>query len=104
MKVILARAVTDFIEATCDPLTGHINRLLDTLECHGNKIREPDSKALGGGLFELRITGKVHVRLFYFFHANQAIVVHAIYKKRQKVPPRDISFARNMREWIIAAI
>jgi phage-related protein len=63
--------------------------------------REPLSKALGDGLFELRHVGKLNTRVFWFFARHQRIVaVHGIRNKRQAIPARDIHTARErMRDW-----
>lgn len=63
--------------------------------------REPLSKALGDGLFELRHVGKLNTRVLWFFVKNRRIVaVHGIRNKGQAIPARDIHTARErMREW-----
>jgi len=63
--------------------------------------REPLSKALGGGLFELRHVGKLNTRVLWFFAKNRRIVaVHGIRNKGQGIPARDIDTARErMRDW-----
>ena len=63
--------------------------------------REPLSKALGDGLFELRHVGKLNTRELWFFMKNCRIVaVHGIRNKGQAIPAREIDTARGrMREW-----
>jgi phage-related protein len=63
--------------------------------------REPLSKALGDGLFELRHVGKLNTRVLWFFMKNRRIVaVHAIRNKGQAIPARDLHTARErMRDW-----
>ena len=63
--------------------------------------REPLSKALGDGLFELRHVGKLNSRVLWFFAKNRRIVaVHGIRNKGHAIPARDIHTARErMREW-----
>lgn len=63
--------------------------------------REPLSKALGEGLFELRHVGKLNTRLFWFFVKNRRIIaVHGIRNKGQAIPARDLETARErMRDW-----
>jgi len=64
--------------------------------------REPLSKALGEGLFELRHVGKLNTRLLWFFAKNRRIVVvHGIRNKARGVPDRDMETARQrMRNWL----
>jgi phage-related protein len=63
--------------------------------------REPLSKALGDGLFELRHVGKLNTRVLWFFMKNRRIVaVHGIRNKGQLIPARDLYAARErMRDW-----
>jgi phage-related protein len=63
--------------------------------------REPLSKALGDGLFELRHVGKLNTRVLWFFVRNRRIVaVHGIRNKGQAIPARDLEIARErMHDW-----
>ena len=64
--------------------------------------REPLSKALGKGLFELRHVGKLNTRVMWFFMAGRRIVaVHGIRNKGQAISARDLDTARErMRDWL----
>ena len=66
-------------------------------QCH----REPLSKALGGGLFELRHVGKLNTRVLWFFVKGRRIIaVHGIRNKGQAIPAGDLDTARErMRDW-----
>jgi phage-related protein len=63
--------------------------------------REPLSKALGDGLFELRHVGKLNTRVLWFFMKGRRIVLlHGIRNKGQAIPARDLASARErMRDW-----
>jgi phage-related protein len=63
--------------------------------------REPLSKALGHGLFELRHVGKLNTRMIWFYIKGRRIVaVHGIRNKGQAIPARDLDIARErMRDW-----
>ncbi len=63
--------------------------------------REPLSKPLGDGLFELRHVGKLNTRVMWFFMKNRRIVaVHGIRNKGQAIPARDFETARErMFDW-----
>lgn len=63
--------------------------------------REPLTKALGDGLFELRHVGKLNTRVLWFFAKHRRIVaVHGIRNKGRTIPARDIHTARErMRDW-----
>jgi phage-related protein len=64
--------------------------------------REPLSKALGEGLFELRHVGKLNTRIIWFFMKGRRIIaVHGIRNKGQAIPARDLHTARErMRDWL----
>ncbi len=64
--------------------------------------REPLTKALSDGLFELRHIGKLNTRLIWFFQKGRRIVtVHGIRNKSQSIPRRDLETARaRMRDWL----
>lgn len=66
-------------------------RKLALLELCGNMLRMPSSKALGGGLFELRETG-FGLRVYYGFLAGRVVVLVAGGDKGSQ--KRDIRLAR----------
>lgn len=68
---------------------------------HRQYHREPLSKALGDGLFELRHVGKLNTRVLWFFTKGRRIVaVHGIRNKGQAIAARDIRTARErMLDW-----
>ena len=63
--------------------------------------REPLSKALGDGLFELRHVGKLNTRVMWFFmKQRKLILVHGIRNKGRAIPARDFATAQaRMRDW-----
>src|SRR5580704_11444363 len=68
---------------------------------HRQYHREPLSKALGDGLFELRHVGKLNTRVLWFFVKGRRIIaVHGIRNKGQAIPPRDLQTAlARMKDW-----
>ena len=68
---------------------------------HRQYHREPLSKALGGGLFELRHVGKLNTRVLWFFMKDRRIVaVHGIRNKGQTILARELDSARErMSDW-----
>ena len=63
--------------------------------------REPLSKAIGDGIFELRHVGKLNTRVLWFFVKDRRIIaVHGIRNKGQAIPARDLDTAsERMRDW-----
>lgn len=63
--------------------------------------REPLSKALNDGLYELRHVGKLNTRILWFFMKGRKIIaVHGIRNKGQKIARSDIKTAQaRMNDW-----
>lgn len=75
-------------------------RSVQLLRSEGTRLREPDTKQLGDGLFELRTTfGGLQGRsLFFFFDGKKVVITHGFIKKTRKTPLRELRRARQMRE------
>jgi phage-related protein len=71
-------------------------RLVELLIEHGPSLRLPHSRALGGGLFELRPRGRFGIgRAFYcFLLGRRIVVVHAFVKKTEQTPDKELALAR----------
>lgn len=71
-------------------------KLLDAMIIHGSHLGEPHTKALGDGLFELRIKASEGIsRVFYCTQVNKTIVMlHAFIKKSQAIPQKELEIAR----------
>ncbi|MEK7145082.1 MAG: type II toxin-antitoxin system RelE/ParE family toxin [Patescibacteria group bacterium] len=105
MEVIYATdEVQEFVRELEAPARVQTRRLVSALETHGHRLRMPHSRALGTGLFELRLLGLHPVRLLYCFHNHQAVLLHGIIKKRDALKPSDIAYAHTVRANYIAHI
>ena len=71
-------------------------RIAETMTEEGPDIGMPHTRAMGGGLFEVRAKGREGIgRAFYGAVVGQRIVIlHAIVKKTEKTPARDLDTAR----------
>ena len=72
---------------------------IEILAEFGNTLREPYSKAIGKGVFELRIkfAGDI-TRLFYFFVMNNRIILtNGFIKKTRKTPSGEIALAQKYK-------
>ena len=96
MEIRYVIRVKRFIESLDDVFAYRVARSIDSLERYGNLLGMPVSRALGRGLFELRITGSKHIRIFYCFHRGHAYILHGIFKQQQSIPKRDIEYARKI--------
>lgn len=75
-------------------------RLLELLELKGNELREPYSKSLSDGIFEIRaIQGNNITRVLYFFVVDKKIILtNGFVKKTQKTPENEIELAKKYRK------
>jgi phage-related protein len=71
-------------------------RMVELLMEFGPNLRMPHSRAMGGGLFELRPRGREGIgRVFYCFVLSQRVVIlHAFLKKTQETREQDLRMAR----------
>jgi phage-related protein len=90
-------AVDEFVQSLTKGDQALVRARIDFLAEVGNRVREPLSKGLGRGLFELRIKSS---RIFYCFKPGGVIVLlHGFSKKSQKTPQREMETAlRRMEE------
>ncbi len=96
MEVIVYYTDTqEFIADLDDVPTAKVISLIRALRVCGSDMSMPQSRSLGGGLFELRARGKKEVRLFYCFHRDSAIILHGIIKKTSKIPRNEIEIAKS---------
>ncbi|KKQ01373.1 MAG: hypothetical protein US12_C0047G0008 [Parcubacteria group bacterium GW2011_GWA2_36_24] len=80
-----------------EPFASDITKALDILAISGHEISLPHSKSFGRGLFELRCLG-TGVRILYVFSRQEAVVLHIILKKQDKIPQRDLELARKRQK------
>jgi phage-related protein len=71
-------------------------RLLDLMQEFGANLCMPHSRAMGDGLFELRLKGREGIgRVLYCTHVGQQVVVlHSFVKKTQETPNHELRRAR----------
>ena len=91
--------VEEFISALDIKMRVKIVGLLEILEEKGNLLREPYSKYLRDGIFELRCKqGNDTTRVLYFFYYGEKIVLtNGFVKKTQKIPAAEIKLAKVRR-------
>lgn len=71
-------------------------RLTDIMIEFGPNLGMPHTKALGKGLFELRLKGKEGIaRVFFCIKIKNTIVMlHSFIKKSQKTPKKELKIAK----------
>lgn len=78
-------------------------RLLELLELKGNELREPYSKSILDGIFEIRAKqGTDAARVLYFFVENKKVILTNGFikkmQKTQKTPKNEIDIALKYRK------
>jgi len=103
-KVDGAKPAEDFIVDLPPKMKAKVLRLISMLEANGSELREPYSKHLDDGIFELRAqVGSDLSRVLYFFMiGKKAILTHGFVKKTQKTPPTEIIRAKTYRDEYIS--
>ena len=74
---------------------------IELLETHGPFLKPPYSKKIRQNLYELRIPGKITIRVLYTAYKNQFFLLHAFKKKTQKTPPKEIKTALDRMKVLI---
>ncbi len=92
--------VQDFLDSLDDKMAAKMYGLMSVLAELGNELREPYSKHLGDGIYELRAkVGSDITRTLYFFCVGKRIVMTNGYvKKTQKTPKSVIETAEKYRK------
>src|SRR3989344_2059937 len=93
MEVIFHPLARAFIRDLQEEQQGRTLRALSRLERFGPHVSAPHAKKITDGIWELRITGNIQVRLLYTFLRNQPHVLSGFIKKSNKIPPREITLA-----------
>lgn len=74
------------------------------LENLGPRLMAPHAKSLGGGIFELRFSGRdSDFRVLYFFDGNKVIFTNAFKKKTQKTPRNEIELTVDRRRLYLSS-
>lgn len=85
--------VKEFIEEQDLPTRAKIAHSIRLLVDYGPFLKPPDIKKLQDKLYELRISGKTPIRVFYTVVRGKYYLLHAFKKKSQKMPPRELKAA-----------
>ena len=90
----------EYINSLDDKMSAKVYRLLIMISKNGPDLREPYSKLLEDGIFELRAQiGSDLSRVLYFFMTGRRVVItHGFTKKTQKTPRSEINKAKTYRK------
>jgi len=94
------KPVEDFLISLDNKMRTKAIHELMLLREKGNELRDPFSKALGNGLYELRVQqGSNDSRVFYFFcKGSKIILTNGFLKKTRKTPPEELKKAKRYKE------
>ena len=88
------RPVEEFIKNLDEQMKAKFLHLYDLLRVYGPRLTFPHTKHVTKNIFELRIRGKTEMRIFYVYHHNMYVLLHAFKKKTQKTPIKEIDIAQ----------
>lgn len=80
--------VEAFIRSLAPATTAKVIRTVDLLESYGPQLGMPHMRKLSKTISELRIRGKVEIRILYGTRGNSIYLLHAFQKKSQLTPRR----------------
>lgn len=93
------KPVENFLDELDIKMRAKLLGLLMILEEKGNMLREPYTKHLDDGIFELRAVsgGNITRVLFFFYYEGKIILTNGFVKKTQKTPRQEIELAKERR-------
>ena len=94
------RPAEDFLDELDIKMRSKLVMTLKVLQEQGNRLREPYSKHLDDGIFEIR--GKVGTDIsrvmYFFYYGGRIILTNGFIKKTQKTPKSEIERAKQYRK------
>ncbi|OGH12414.1 MAG: hypothetical protein A2857_02060 [Candidatus Levybacteria bacterium RIFCSPHIGHO2_01_FULL_36_15] len=93
--------VQNFIDEQDMPTQTKIASAIRLLIDYGPYLKPPYIKKLQDKLYELRISGKIAVRIFYTITQGEYYLLHAFKKKSQKTPSTELKTALDRMKEIV---
>lgn len=92
--------VEEFLDSLDKSMRAKLIGLLQLLEEKGIQVREPYSKPVDDGIFEIRcqVGNNITRVLYFFYYEGKIILTNGFVKKTQKTPPNEIRLAKERRE------
>lgn len=92
--------VREFLDGLEIKLRAKMYREIDLLVKNGPELREPHSKHVEDGIFELRAKQGSDISrvLYFFFVGKKAILTNGFLKKTMKTPKNEIVLAKKYRQ------
>jgi phage-related protein len=95
-----SRPAEEYLRSIDKKLRAKAVRIFMMVEENGPELREPYSKHLDDGIFEIRAkVGSNLARVLYFFIVGKRVIItHGFTKKTQKTPPEEVNRAKQYRK------
>ncbi len=92
--------VEDFLSQLDIKMRAKMVGLLEILEEKGNELREPYSKYLTDGIYEIRckVGSDISRVLYFFYYGGKIILTNGFIKKTQKTPRKELRLAQDRRK------
>ncbi len=89
-----------FLDSQSAKIKAKVLRDITLLEEFGNKLREPYSKYVGKGFFELRTRQGTDIirSLYFFFSGHNIVITNGFVKKTQTLPSLELKTAIEYRD------
>lgn len=96
----------DFLLSLDTKMMAKMSGMIDILEEKGNQLREPYSKHLTDGIFEIRakVSSDITRILYFFYYEGRIILTNGFVKKSQETPKQEIITAKKYRKDFIERV
>jgi len=93
------RPVRDFLMKLSEDARAKVTAALTMLARLGNQLQMPLSRAMGGGLFEIRVKHPDGpFRFLYCFRpVRRVVLLHGFTKRTEKTPKKDLDLAKERK-------
>ena len=91
----------DFVDSLDTTTRAKVALSIRLLMNQGPFLKPPYIKKLQSKLYELRISGKIAVRILYTIHNSEYYLLHAFTKQTQKTPTKELKIALDRMKKII---
>ena len=90
----------DFISSLSGKMESKMLGELDLLSEYGNQLREPYTKHIQDGIFELRVKVKNDISrvLYFFYYGKRIILTNGFIKKTQKTPKQETIYRKRWNQ------
>ena len=91
--------IEEFMNSLDIKMRAKLIGLLELLEEKGTQLREPYSKMIEDGIFEIRckVGSNISRVLYFFYFEGKIILTNGFIKKTQKTPIEEIKLAKKYR-------